>query len=126
MRSDRTWRRTSGRSFIATGDVERSGLATVRAIAIRVNPRPHMKLRREGFAVERHRIYRFNCALELKLRIKRRRYGARAPRGRLPASTAFNERWSRFVRAKGAELKQDKTSTPLILLDPRAEAKRLV
>jgi putative transposase len=57
-------------------------------------PRLHIMLRREGFAVGRRRIYRLYRTLGLKLRSKRRRHGAGAPRGRLPASTAPNERWS--------------------------------
>lgn len=57
-------------------------------------PRLHMMLRREGFAVGRRRVFRLYQALGLKLRSKRRRHGARAPRGRLPSATTSNERWS--------------------------------
>lgn len=57
-------------------------------------PRLHMMLRREGFAVGLRRIHWLYGTLGLKLQSKRRRHGARAPRGRLSAATAANERWS--------------------------------
>jgi putative transposase len=57
-------------------------------------PRLHMLLRREGFAAGRRRVYRLYREGELKLRSKRRKRGARSPRGKLPAVTRPNERWS--------------------------------
>jgi putative transposase len=54
-----------------------------------------MMLRREGFAVGRRRVYRLYRERGLHLRGKRRRKrGAHAPRGALPAATAVHERWA--------------------------------
>jgi putative transposase len=57
-------------------------------------PRLHLLLRREGFPVNRKRVYRLYCASGLKLRPKRRRKGA--PRERHPMTPAakVNASWS--------------------------------
>ena len=57
-------------------------------------PRLHMLLRREGFAINRKRVYRLYRAEGLKLRSKRRKHGARAPRGPMAAPAQQLERWS--------------------------------
>ena len=57
-------------------------------------PRLHLLLCREGFEVGRRRVYRIYREQGLKLRSKRRKRGAYVPRGRLPAATGPNERWS--------------------------------
>ena len=57
-------------------------------------PRLHLLLRREGFHVNRKRVYRLYCASGLKLRPKRRRKGT--PRERHPMTPAAkaNASWS--------------------------------
>jgi putative transposase len=57
-------------------------------------PRLHMLLRREGFAVNRKRVYRLYRDAGLKLRPKRRKRVAAMRRGHLEAAHGPNERWS--------------------------------
>ena len=57
-------------------------------------PRLHMLLRREGFAVNRKRVYRLYRDAGLKLRPKRRKRVAALRRGPMEATHAPNERWS--------------------------------
>jgi len=57
-------------------------------------PRLHMLLRREGFAVNRKRVYRLYRDAGLKLRSKRRKRVAALRRGPMEGTHAPNERWS--------------------------------
>ena len=84
------------------------------------DPRPRMMLRRQGFAVGPRRVHGLHRALGLKLRSKRRRHGARAPRGRLPAATAGHER--RSVDVASDQLADDRTVRVLAISD--ASSKR--
>jgi putative transposase len=54
----------------------------------------HWALREEGFAVNRKRVYRLYCEEGLKIRRRRRKQVAAAPREKLAAPTRANERWS--------------------------------
>jgi putative transposase len=57
-------------------------------------PRLHILLRREGFKVNRKRVYRLYRQEGLKIRVKRRRKFAALKRGRLAPPVKPNERWS--------------------------------
>ena len=56
--------------------------------------RLHVLLRREGFSVNHKRIYRMYCEERLKVRKKRRKQVAAAPREAAQGPTRPHERWS--------------------------------
>ena len=57
-------------------------------------PRLHVLLRREGFEVNRKRVYRLYRLAGLKLRSRRRKHAARLTRGPLVTACAPNDSWS--------------------------------
>jgi putative transposase len=57
-------------------------------------PRLHLLLRREGFAVNRKRVYRLYCEEGLKLRRKRGKSRTSEPRQQAVRAQWSNERWS--------------------------------
>jgi putative transposase len=54
----------------------------------------HWALGQEGIVVNRKRVYRLYCEEGLRIRRRRRKQVAAAPREKLPAATRPNERWS--------------------------------
>ena len=52
------------------------------------------QLEQDGIVVNRKRVYRLYCEEGLRLRRRRRKHVAAAPREKLPAATRPNERWS--------------------------------
>jgi putative transposase len=54
----------------------------------------HWALGQEGLGVNRKRVYRLYCEEGLRIRRRRRKHVAAAPRERLAAPTRPNERWS--------------------------------
>lgn len=54
----------------------------------------HWQLGQDGIAVNRKRVYRLYREEGLRLRRRRRKHVAAAPREKLPAATRPNERWS--------------------------------
>jgi putative transposase len=54
----------------------------------------HWAVRQEGFEVNRKRVYRLYCEEGLRIRRRRRKQVAAAPREKIAAPTRANERWS--------------------------------
>jgi putative transposase len=54
----------------------------------------HWALCQEGFAVNRKRVYRLYCEEGLRIRRRRRKQVAAAPREKIAGPTRANERWS--------------------------------
>jgi len=75
-------------------------------------PRLHVLLRREGFLVNRKRVYRLYRLAGLKLRSRRRKHAARPTRGPLVTAVAPNDNWSMdFVSDRLADGRAFRTLT---------------